>query len=86
MTHSQNVFLSVPAQHYFMGGIKVNHHSKTTMDALYAVGETAVRWCMGKTVWQVIRCLKVSFLRNVRLKIWWLTMKQLQIARKLVRA
>lgn len=30
-----------PAQHYFMGGIMVNKSSKTTMDALYAVGETA---------------------------------------------
>lgn len=31
----------VPAQHYFMGGIKVNRHSKTTMDRLYAAGETS---------------------------------------------
>ncbi|SEG22700.1 L-aspartate oxidase [Eubacterium ruminantium] len=31
----------VPAQHYFMGGIKVNHESKTSMNRLYAVGETA---------------------------------------------
>ena len=30
-----------PAQHYFMGGIKVDKSSKTTMEALYAVGETA---------------------------------------------
>lgn len=30
-----------PAQHYFMGGIKVDKSSKTSMDALYAVGETA---------------------------------------------
>lgn len=31
----------VPAQHYFMGGIRVDSRSKTTMDALYAVGETS---------------------------------------------
>ena len=31
----------VPAQHYFMGGIKVDHESRTTMDNLYAIGETA---------------------------------------------
>lgn len=31
----------VPAQHYFMGGIKVNHESRTSMNQLYAVGETA---------------------------------------------
>lgn len=30
-----------PAQHYFMGGIKVDLNSKTSMDNLYAVGETA---------------------------------------------
>ncbi len=30
-----------PAQHYFMGGIKVDRNSKTTMENLYAVGETA---------------------------------------------
>lgn len=31
----------VPAQHYFMGGIHVNKNSKTTMDRLYAAGETS---------------------------------------------
>lgn len=31
----------VPAQHYFMGGIHVDSDSKTTMDHLYAVGETS---------------------------------------------
>lgn len=31
----------VPAQHYFMGGIHVDSRSRTTMDALYAVGETS---------------------------------------------
>lgn len=31
----------VPAQHYFMGGIKVNLNSKTSMDHLYAAGETS---------------------------------------------
>lgn len=30
-----------PAQHYFMGGIKVGLNSETSMDNLYAVGETA---------------------------------------------
>lgn len=30
-----------PAQHYFMGGIKVNLNSETSMENLYAVGETA---------------------------------------------
>ena len=30
-----------PAQHYFMGGIKVNLNSETSMVNLYAVGETA---------------------------------------------
>lgn len=31
----------VPAQHYFMGGIKVDSSSKTSVDRLYAVGETS---------------------------------------------
>lgn len=31
----------VPAQHYFMGGIRVDRHSKTSMDRLYAAGETS---------------------------------------------
>ena len=31
----------VPAQHYFMGGIWVDSDSRTSMDNLYAVGETS---------------------------------------------
>lgn len=31
----------VPAQHYFMGGIKVDRHSRTSMSRLYAAGETS---------------------------------------------
>jgi L-aspartate oxidase len=31
----------VPAQHYFMGGIKVDKNSRTSMEQLYAVGETS---------------------------------------------
>jgi len=38
----------VPAQHYFMGGIEVDSHSKTSMDRLYAVGETACNGVHGK--------------------------------------
>ena len=38
----------VPAQHYFMGGIWVNHESKTSMERLYAVGETACNGVHGK--------------------------------------
>ena len=38
----------VPAQHYFMGGIDVNMNSKTSMDRLYAVGETACNGVHGK--------------------------------------
>lgn len=38
----------VPAQHYFMGGIKVDYHSKTTMERLYAVGETACNGVHGR--------------------------------------
>ncbi len=38
----------VPSQHYFMGGIDVDKHSKTSMDRLYAVGETACNDVHGK--------------------------------------
>lgn len=38
----------VPSQHYFMGGIDVDEYSKTTMDRLYAVGETACNGVHGK--------------------------------------
>ena len=31
----------VPAQHYFMGGVKVDLDSRTTMENLYAAGETS---------------------------------------------
>ena len=38
----------VPAQHYFMGGIKVDYHSKTSMEQLYAIGEAACNGVHGK--------------------------------------
>ena len=38
----------VPAQHYFMGGIDVDTNSKTSMDRLYATGETACNGVHGK--------------------------------------
>lgn len=38
----------VPAQHYFMGGIWVDYDSKTSMDCLYAVGETACNGVHGR--------------------------------------
>ena len=38
----------VPAQHYFMGGIQVDSNSKTSMDRLYAIGETACNGVHGK--------------------------------------
>lgn len=38
----------VPAQHYFMGGIKVDSNSKTTMECLYASGETSCNGVHGR--------------------------------------
>lgn len=38
----------VPAQHYFMGGIKVDYHSKTSMEQLYVIGEAACNGVHGK--------------------------------------
>jgi L-aspartate oxidase len=38
----------VPAQHYYMGGVKVDHESKTSMPRLFAIGETACNGVHGK--------------------------------------
>ena len=38
----------VPSQHYFMGGIDVDKYSKTSMERLYAVGETACNGVHGR--------------------------------------
>lgn len=38
----------VPAQHYFMGGVHVDCNSETTMENLYAVGETSCNGVHGK--------------------------------------
>lgn len=38
----------VPAQHYFMGGIKVDKYSRTNMANLYAAGETSCNGVHGK--------------------------------------
>lgn len=38
----------VPSQHYFMGGIDVDGFSKTSMERLYAIGETACNGVHGK--------------------------------------
>ena len=38
----------VPAQHYFMGGIKVDLDARTSMHRLYAAGETACNGVHGK--------------------------------------
>ncbi|MCI8426420.1 MAG: L-aspartate oxidase [Lachnospira sp.] len=50
--HGYDVFKEcipvVPAQHYFMGGIKVNYESKTSMENLYAIGETACNGVHGR--------------------------------------
>lgn len=40
----------VPAQHYFMGGIHVDADSCTTMQHIYAAGETSCNGVHGKTV------------------------------------
>ena len=38
----------VPAQHYFMGGVKVDCESRTSMPRLFAIGETACNGVHGK--------------------------------------
>lgn len=38
----------VPAQHYFMGGVKVDLSGRTSMERLYAIGETACNGVHGR--------------------------------------
>lgn len=38
----------VPAQHYFMGGIRVDRDSRTSMEHLYAIGETSCNGVHGR--------------------------------------
>ena len=38
----------MPSQHYFMGGIDVDRFSKTSMERLYAAGETACNGVHGR--------------------------------------
>ncbi len=38
----------VPSQHYFMGGVNVDRNSKTSMERLYASGETACNGVHGR--------------------------------------
>ncbi len=38
----------VPAQHYFMGGVDVNRYSMTSMNRLYAAGETSCNGVHGR--------------------------------------
>ena len=38
----------VPAQHYFMGGIRINMCGQTSMEQLYAAGETACNGVHGR--------------------------------------
>ena len=71
----------VPAQHYFMGGIWVDSDSKTSMDQLYAVGETATVY-MARTDWQVIPCWRALYLQNVQPKQSQQKRKVLQVRHK----
>lgn len=38
----------VPAQHYFMGGVKVDHQSRTSLPGLYAIGECSCNGVHGR--------------------------------------
>ena len=56
----------VPAQHYFMGGIYVDHFSETTMDHLYAVGERAATAYTERTGLPATVCWKALYLQRER--------------------
>ena len=50
----------VPAQHYFMGGIRVDSDSRTSMEHLFAVGETSCNGVHGATSGESGICRKSS--------------------------
>ena len=56
----------VPAQHYYMGGIHVDKYSKTTMNNLYAVGETSCNGVHGAN-----RLASNSLLEGLAVVISW---------------
>ena len=54
----------VPAQHYFMGGIWVDRDSQTSMEHLFAAGETSCNGVHGATGWPATPCWRALFLRS----------------------
>ena len=54
----------VPAQHYFMGGIWVDLDSRTSMEHLYAVGETSCNGVHGANRLASNSLLEVLYLRS----------------------
>ena len=52
----------VPAQHYFMGGIYVDHFSETTMDHLYALVRRAATAYTERTGLPATVCWKALYL------------------------
>ena len=59
----------VPAQHYFMGGIWVDSDSRTSMQRLFAVGETSCNGVHGsQSIWPATPCWKVLFSPSGRRK------------------
>ena len=61
MTHSQNVFLSCQRSIISWVELRLITTAKQPWMLCMRLVKQLVMVCMGKTVWQVIRCLKVSF-------------------------
>lgn len=60
-THSQNVFLSCQRSIISWVELRLITTAKQPWMLCMRLVKQLVMVCMGKTVWQVIRCLKVSF-------------------------
>ena len=59
MTYEKEPIPVVPAQHYFMGGIQVDLGSRTSMQGLYACGETSCNGVhMKRLTWPAILLLE----------------------------
>lgn len=71
----------VPAQHYFMGGIKVDLGSRTSMKGLYACGETSCNGVHGKTVLQATHFLNLWSLQDALQMISYLEENQIRADR-----
>lgn len=62
-----------PAAHYTIGGIEATSNGKTSVEGIFAVGESSCTGVHGATDWQVIHYLSVLFLDIKQLTVFSVT-------------